>query len=190
MYIYLSIDYRLDTLFNINIYIYNTTCLEFLQATQVQRTASSALSWLRRHGGDTPQNDLVNKISGVATGGRHLQNAERDLHRLLQNVSMSLAATPEIIMVRMYNPATLEIEWQPLPVLFPDTLLQALWQAGEDVFRYCLFGKMTEDETLQFWKHIEKHCPWFQSSPAYNWEWKQKVPMETKSSVTRTANAG
>ena len=174
MYIYLSIDYRLDTLFNINIYIYNTTCLEFLQATQVQR-ASSALSWLRRHGGDTPQNDLVNKISGVATGGRHLQNAERDLHRLLQNVSMSLAATPEIIMVRMYNPATLEIEWQPLPVLFPDTLLQALWQAGEDVFRYCLFGKMTEDETLQFWKHIEKHCPWFQSSPAYNWEWKQKV---------------
>lgn len=146
-----------------------------MQAAQVQRTASSALSWLRRHGGDTPQNDLVNKISGVATGGRHLQNAERDLHRLLQNVSMSLAATPEIITVRMYNPATLEIEWQQLPVLFPDTLLQAFWQAGEDVFRYCLFGKMTEDETLQFWKHIEKHCPWFRSSPARNWEWKQKV---------------
>eukprot|EP00435_Cladocopium_sp_Y103_P043551 s1451_g12.t1 len=145
------------------------------QDNAVQRTASSAVRWLRKHGGSTNARDMVAKISSVGAGGRHQNNAERDLHRLLQRVSQSLDAKPETVQVRMVNPSTLEIEWQPLPVLFPEALITAFWEAGEDIFRYCLFGQMTEDETLQIWKHVEKHCSWFSTHPARGWKWKGKV---------------
>lgn len=142
---------------------------------KAQRTASSALRWLHKHGGSTTKTDMVARISAVGAGGLHQNNAERDLHRLLQRVSLSLAAKHETVQVRMVNPSTLEIGWEPLPVLFPDALIEAFWEAGEDVFRYCLFGMKTEDEIRQIWKHMKKHCQWVSTHPASGWKWQGKV---------------
>ena len=61
------------------------------------------------------------------------------------------------------------------PVLFPDALIEAFWEAGEDVFRYCLFGMKTEDEIRQIWKHMKKHCQWVSTHPASGWKWQGKV---------------
>ena len=133
---------------------------------KVQRTATSAMSWLRKRGGHSQPKDIVCRLSKLATGGKHLQNAERDMHRLLRKVSLSLAAAPETVMVRMVNPSSLEIAWEPLPVMFPDTVLKALWDLGEDVFRHALFGTMTERETFEFWNHVRKECAWFKDLPA------------------------
>ena len=157
------------------VYIYDNMPGFHCGPLKVQRTASSALRWLHKHGGSTTKTDMVARISAVGAGGLHQNNAERDLHRLLQRVSLSLAAKHETVQVRMVNPSTLEIGWEPLPVLFPDALIEAFWEAGEDVFRYCLFGMKTEDEIRQIWKHMKKHCQWVSTHPASGWKWQGKV---------------
>lgn len=147
----------------------------FLLRNQVQKHAASAVKWLEKRGGRIEGKDLVGKLSKIGTAGAHLNNAERDMHRLLDKVSLSFSATPEDKLVRMVNPSTLEIDWQPLPILFPDTFLTGLWEAGEDIFRRCLFGELTEKETCKVWEHISKTCPWFSTHPASTWHCKEKV---------------
>ena len=176
IYIYNPITYLYRTTQQITLFSYSLQhAWVSLWPLKVQRTASSALRWLHKHCGSTTKKDMVARISAVGAGGRHQNNAERDLHRLLQRVSMSLAAKPETVQVRMVNPSTVEIDWEPLPVLFPDALIQAFWEAGEDVFRYCLFGLKSEDEIFQIWKHMEKHCRWVSAHPASGWKWRGKV---------------
>lgn len=153
-----------------------STCLGLSPfSSKVQKTASSAVRWSKKQGGNPAEDDLVKKLSGIATKGKCLQNAERDLHRLLHRESLSFNAEPEYVMVRMVDPSTLEIDWSPLAVLFPDTLLKALWALGEDVFRHCLFGDLTENDTLEIWQHIENTCDWFSSHPARHWHSKGKL---------------
>ena len=101
--------------------------LVLLYPCEVQKTASSAVDWLAKQGGQAKPADFVCRLSKLATAGRNPQNAERDLHRLLHKVSLRFEAEPEHVMVRMVNPSTLEVEPQLLPIFF---LIRCWWPCG------------------------------------------------------------
>ena len=149
--------------------------LVLLYPCEVQKTASSAVDWLAKQGGQAKPADFVCRLSKLATAGRNPQNAERDLHRLLHKVSLRFEADPEHVMVRMVNPWTLEVEPQLLPIFFPDTVLMALWQRGEDTFRSCLFGTMSERDVDNFWAHARRSCRWSKGLQSHNWPFQGKV---------------
>ena len=142
---------------------------------KVQKTASSAVKWLRKHGGQSERDDLVCRLSKVGASGAHPNNSERDVHRLLSKMSLSVGAAIEKVKVRMWNPSSLEESWELLPMLFPDSLLIALWDKGEKVFRKCLFGDMTEKDAESFWRHMDKVQPWYRNLPSRAWKHKGKM---------------
>ena len=144
-------------------------------STEVQKTASSAVKWMKKNGGQSQTEDLVCRLSNVGACGAHPNNSERDMHRLLSRMSLSVGAGIEKVIVRMWNPSTLEESWEVLPVLFPDKLLVALWGKGEKVFRTCLFGNMSERETERYWEHVEKVYPWYKNLPSRAWKYKGKM---------------
>ena len=111
----------------------------------------------------------------MGAGGAHPNNSERDMHRLLSRMSLSVGAGIENVAVRMWNPSTLEESWELLPVLFPDNLLVALWGKGEKFFRKCLFGEMSEREAERYWEHIGKVYPWYKNLPGRAWKYKGKM---------------
>ena len=71
-----------------------------------------------------------------------------------------LLATPNTTL-RMYNHKTAAIEWQPMPVLFPDDLADALYRRGDAVFKSCMVGEV---DASAFWTHCKTHT-WFGSHP-------------------------
>ena len=143
---------------------------------QVQQSAASAMQWLAAHGGSIENpGDTVAQLAKVGAGGRHLNNAERDTHRLLSRMSETLGATVEFKDVRLINPSTLEESVQKLPMILPHHMCLALWQKGEEVFRRCLFGELSEQEIQRYWDHHESHAEWFQGHPARHWNTRGRV---------------
>ena len=119
------------------------------------------MQWLATNGGSIGNpDDAVAQLAKVGAGGRHLNNAERDTHRLLSRMSETLGAVIEFKDVRLINPSTLEESLQKLPVILPHQMCLALWKKGEDVFRRCLFGELSEQEVQRYWDHLESHAEW------------------------------
>lgn len=135
------------------------------------------MSWLSRHGGkiENPKGDLVAQLSSIGAGGKFPANAERDMHRSLRRSFRSVKAKISVKKVRLYNPSTCEVGWEDFPILLPADLCVALWRHGEATFRKCFFGGMTENETMAYWDHIAKVCPWFPSHPASSWHCKSRL---------------
>lgn len=63
---------------------------------------------------------------------------------------------------RMYNHKTASIEWQSVPVLFPDDLATALYKRGENVFQHCMMGKV---DAAKYWGHCSQNDSWFSTHP-------------------------
>lgn len=145
-------------------------------AVKVQQSAHSAMDWLARHGGRvTDSHDMVSQLSKVGTAGKFPNNAERDTHRLVHRLGSSLAAFIEMKEVRMYDPSSMEESVQKLPMILPHQLCLALWKRGEDVFRRCLFGNLTDQEVEQFWNHVAEKCSWFAIHPAAQWPTRGRI---------------
>lgn len=144
---------------------------------QVQTSAHSALRWLSTHGGKVsdPTSDVVTQLAKVGAGGNHPNNAERDTHRLVQRMGHRLAADIELRGVRMVNPANLEESVGKLPMILPHQMCLALWERGEQYFRHCLFGDMSDDEVKAFWDHHDGHAEWFSNHPAKDWRARGRI---------------
>ena len=145
--------------------------------TEVQRTSASALQWLSQHGGrvDNPKADLVSGLAALGAGGECPQNCERDMHRFLERVGITLRAKITTEAVRMWNPSKLEVETLRFPMILPEELCNGLWNCGTHVFRKCLFGDLSEREVESYWGHVEEHCPWFQNHPCRGWPHRGKL---------------
>ena len=61
----------------------------------------------------------------------------------------------------MYNHSAARIEWQPVPVLFPDDFATALFLRSEAAFQQCM---MADVNAHQFWTHLKQCSPWFQNN--------------------------
>ena len=75
-----------------------------LRSYKVQELAAGAISWCASLGGKAKKGDLVCKLSKLATRGRHKQNAERDLQRMVSSTGYSIRAQIETISVHLWDP--------------------------------------------------------------------------------------
>lgn len=67
-----------------------------------------------------------------------------------------------IFACRMYNHKDAVIEWQSVPVLFPDDFASALFARGEKAFQQCM---LADADAAAFWGHMKTHSAWFQRTP-------------------------
>ena len=68
--------------------------------TEVQETASSAVSWCQKRGGTVESTDLVAKIANLGAAGAHKANIERDFHTLLKSFNKRLGAHISTVQAR------------------------------------------------------------------------------------------
>ena len=148
---------------------------------KVQELASSSLAYAKHRGArDVRQpDDLVEKMSGIATHGRHLQNAERDLHFAIRAWAKNVGANILEVPVQMWDPSENAIVDCNLSVLDPVSLMSCLWHRGREVFRKVCFGSMTENDVKAYWKNASERCAWFQvtencKNPA---KWDRLIPL-------------
>ena len=139
------------------------------ESFKAQVTAASAVQWCVKSGGSVDNKDVVKKISNVATQGKYPGNAERDFHTLIKSFNKRLGATIETVQVRMFNHKTACIEYQPLEVIFPDTMAGALYRMSPRVWRKCMYGDLSPGDVAFFWQHCEEHCDFFKSHPCRNY---------------------
>lgn len=138
--------------------------------SEVQRTSSSAMTWLSSHGGVLPdRRDTVARLSRLGAKGRCKSNCERDLHSSIAKLGLAVKAKISMKPVRVWSPVHLEVQEVDFPMLLPEDLCLAFWQMGESTFRRLLFGRMSPEETQQYWEHQLEHSPWFAAHPAAEW---------------------
>ena len=73
---------------------------------------------------------------------------------------------------RMFNCARSAVEYQDLPILYPDDLLLALYKRGPEVFHKCLFG---DSDPAQYWNHVKQHAEWFAGHSARDYKPLEKL---------------
>ncbi len=145
------------------------------KSSKVQQSAQSAVQWLHSKGGKADDSDLVVRLAGIGTSGRHNNNAERDAHRLLSSMDKTLNVHIDMKDVRMINPSTLEETTQKMPMVLPHELCLALWRKGESTFHRLLFGGLPENDVKKYWDHIDEQTSWFGKTPAKKWPHRGKV---------------
>ena len=83
-------------------------------SVQVQELAAAAMSWCAARGGDIEAKDMVWKLSKLGAGGRHPQNAERDLQATIRMYGQTVGAEIETCRVRLWDPRQETIIWTDL----------------------------------------------------------------------------
>ena len=111
-----------------------------------------------------PKSDLVWKLSRLATAGKHLQNAERDLQRAIKKFGQTADIQIQYIKVRLHDPVSSEVYMGTVPILDPVSLASAIWSEGEDVFSQLFLGCMGREGALAFWQNAKARCSWFRES--------------------------
>lgn len=144
---------------------------------KVQATAMSAIEWMKSKGGtiENMKSDIVWKFSKLGAGGKRRANCERDMHRTLKKFGRVVKAKIQWKQIRMWSHKETMVVCVNFPILLPEDLLLALWECGEHVFRRILFGKLTEQETVAYWNHVEEHCGWFADHPARRWPFRGRL---------------
>lgn len=134
------------------------------------------MGWLSKHGGKVDEaTDTVAQLARIGTSGQHLNNAERDTHRLVHRIGQSLGATIEFKDVRLINPSTLEEYVGQLPMILPHQMCLALWARGEAVFRQCLLGKLSDTQVREYWDHHELNAGRFSEHPSRHWNTRGRI---------------
>ena len=62
----------------------------------------------------------------------------------------------------MYDHKNARIEWQNVPVLFPDDFAAALYNRGELFFQHCMLGNV---DAAKYWDHCTRNGSWFSAHP-------------------------
>ena len=64
---------------------------------------------------------------------------------------------------RMYNHGLGRVEYQDLPVLWPDEFAKAIYKYDPTVFHHMMMGSMSEEDAVEYWEHCSNHCAWFRA---------------------------
>lgn len=144
-------------------------------ASKVQQLAAAALKMCRTFGGRVPHNDLICRLSRIASMGQHPSNAERDLHVLLKKEVRQVE--PEEVDVRMRDHKNARVIWAKVPVIMPDQLARAIWQLGRDVFHWFFMDKMSRDDCKAFWDHVYHTSDWYRSHPSSGRDRGGQIPL-------------
>ena len=137
-----------------------------------QQTAQSAVEWCKQVGGTVTKNDTVGRIASLGSSGQYSSNTERDFHTLIKSYCKRLGAKIDSVPVRMFNHMEAKVEYQQMAILFPDSLADALFRAGEKVFQKTLFADVN---AADFWEHVKNHCPWYEGHPAQSYPLKSHL---------------
>ena len=126
------------------------------------------MEWCKEKGGTIPSNDLVQRLSDLATSGAHPQNAERDFHTMIGSFAKRFGARIDTVEARMYNHATASIEWQRVDVIYPDEMAAALYR-NEKAWQKTMFGDLPPSEVQGFWEHCKAECDWFKDNRCFDY---------------------
>ena len=89
-----------------------------MHCMQVQELASAAMSWCAARGGNMEAKDMISKLSKLGAGGRHPQNAERDLQATIRMYGHAIGAEIETCRVRLWDPKQEKVFWTDMPATF------------------------------------------------------------------------
>ncbi len=132
---------------------------------KVQQFATATLKLCERSGGTIPQDSMLRKLAGLGAHGKHTNNCERDLQRLILNRGgKALDVEIEHVRVHLYNPKTEEESEQDLAMIFPDKMADALYRHDVRVFNQVFFGERVN--ARDYWEHTRKFTPWINNHPS------------------------
>ncbi|CAJ1396099.1 unnamed protein product [Effrenium voratum] len=131
------------------------------------------MRWSISHGATVPSTDMVAKLSGLGSSGRHTQNCERDLHRVMAKTEQYFSAPISYVRARFYDFRTATEIWRPTPVIFPDDLASAIWSRGPAAWEKIMLGNDLSAPG-QFWHHAAM-ADWYATHPAAAVEDKSKL---------------
>ena len=134
---------------------------------QVRELAAASVQYCKQAGGKVSAGkDLVVRLSGIGTKGKHLQNCERDLHFAVNSFAKSMKVSVLQGPCRMWDPAQNTIVHTKLWFLDPVSMAEAFWRKGQRTFTKIFFGSMSEDDVMRYWLNTADHCTWFQKHAA------------------------
>ena len=111
-----------------------------------------------------PKDDMVRKLSQLAAGGKHPQNAERDLQNALTKFGLKLPVKIEHVPVRLYNPTTESIYESKMPIICPVSLASAIWREGPEFFKSVFLGEEGSAGAEAFWRNAKANSSWFKDA--------------------------
>ena len=145
----------------------------FAQFGQVRESAEQAVRWALSLGTKIPLDDPVLRIAKIGAQGKHDQNCERDLHKIIHRFGTIPQVPVTPISARFYDFRTDELEWRKIGVIMPDDLAEAFWSMGEDVFEYFFVGG---SNLLHFWNSQAK-AHWYKHHPSFDLNRSKLIPI-------------
>lgn len=97
-------------------------------------------------------------LSSLATGGKHMGNVERDLHRMIPYLYGSEFPLHSL-WLEVYNPDSAAIEEREIPVLLASDVLSVLWKKQSPKLWDLIIG-CDSSKATSFWSS-------FRSDPAF-----------------------
>ena len=117
------------------------------------------------------------QIAAVGSGGKHPQNAERDLQRTIQRFGKSAGIKIDHAKVRLFDPTSSSIYETDMPMLDPVALATAIWACGQEVFEAVFLGNEGPAGADSFWRNAKLHCSWFRDNKTPPENYRGLVPL-------------
>lgn len=118
------------------------TTPEELHVSALQRYSSAAL----RDGLDT---QTIRDLASLACWGKHMSNAERDLHRMIPFL-FGTQIPSHSVCIDVYNPDTTKVEPLEIPVLLASDVVHAIWERNSPKL-WDIFIGSTAEKSQSFW---------------------------------------
>lgn len=138
--------------------------------------ADAAVDLCTSLGAYIPQTHMISRLARIATSGQHPSNAERDLHHILEKLSLQIQPTE--VDVRMWDHKNSRVVWTKVPVIMPDSMASAIWtMGGKDMFHWFFCGDMSHEQIEEYWNHVHSTSEWFQVHPAATYPRRGLLPL-------------
>ena len=118
---------------------------------------------------------MISKLSKIAASGNQPANAERDLHVILNKLTIDFEI--EEIPVRMWDHKNSRIVAAKMPILMPDKMAEAIWMTSKELFKWIFLGDMSRSEVADYWNHVHSTSKWFQDHPAASYPREGLIPL-------------
>jgi len=111
------------------------------------------LRWVRAAVADGLKHPICEKLAALGASGKHPQNAERDLCRLLRS---EIQVEPYLLELSLESSLSTQLERVQVGVLPIHEMLAAIANAGPATFQIGLLGPAGLDSAGVFWQHAKK----------------------------------
>ena len=98
---------------------------------------------------DGLEEDTIKSIASLACWGRHMQNAERDLHRWIPHAFDSQLERFTTV-IEVYDPDTAQVQQRSIPILLASDVLHAIWRKQSGVLWDNIIGA-TPEKCKLYW---------------------------------------